>query len=133
MLDKSIYEIMGGKQVVFDLTKRFYDHMEIHEPALAKLHELDDDGNISAGARERFAVFLVSWFGGPQDYLRLYGHPRLRMRHMHLPVDTAMRDAWMRSMMHAMDSCDLPEEVRAYLDARFFQVADFMRNRQDPE
>ena len=40
-----------------------------------------------------------------------------------------MRDAWLRSMKRAMDQRGIEGSVRAYLDQRFFEVADFLRNR----
>jgi hemoglobin len=39
-----------------------------------------------------------------------------------------MRDAWLRSMQRALDQRDVDAGVRAYLDTRFAEVADFLRN-----
>lgn len=110
------------------LVERFYDAMSEHEPALARLHPCDEQGRVSRGSRDRFALFLIGWLGGPQDYIAQHGHPRLRMRHGHFPVDVAMRDAWLRSMTAAMDAEQIRGDVRAFLDARFADVADFLRN-----
>jgi hemoglobin len=43
-------------------------------------------------------------------------------------VNIAMRDAWLRSMSAAMDAEGVTGELRAFLEDRFAQVADFMRN-----
>lgn len=102
--------------------------MDRDEPALAQLHPLDADGKVARPARDRFAMFLVGWLGGPQDYVAAHGHPRLRMRHGRVKVDIAMRDAWVRCMKRAMEERGVDAEVRAYLEARFADVADFMRN-----
>jgi len=75
-------------------------------------------------------MFLVGWLGGPQDYIEQHGHPRLRMRHNKVAVNIAMRDAWLRAMTAAMDAEGITGEVRAYLDQRFAEVADFMRNAE---
>ncbi len=125
------FEGLGGAPRVAALVEAFYDAMEAHEPALARLHELDDAGRISRGARDRFSMFLCFWLGGPDDYLRVHGHPRLRMRHAHVAIGSAMRDAWLRSMTRAMDQLELEGPVRAFLDQRFHEVADFLRNRPD--
>lgn len=122
------YELLGGREPVEALAQRFYDEMDEHEPALARLHPLDEHGRVERGARDRFALFLVGWLGGPQDYVAQHGHPRLRMRHGRVPVDLGMRDAWMRAMTRAMDARSITGPVRAYLDVRFAEVADFMRN-----
>jgi hemoglobin len=50
------------------------------------------------------------------------------MRHAHVPVDEGLRDAWLRSMTHAMDARGIAGGARAFLDARFADVADFLRN-----
>jgi hemoglobin len=51
------------------------------------------------------------------------------MRHAHVPVDEAMRDAWLRCMRHALDAEGVTGEIRGFLDGRFTEVADFLRNR----
>ena len=75
------FEMLGGAERVTALVETFYDVMGEHEPALAKLHPCDADGTVARTPRERFALFLVGWLGGPEDYVQQHGHPRLRMRH----------------------------------------------------
>lgn len=128
MLDNP-YERIGGRDRVLALAKAFYDAMEQREPALAAVHRLDEHGRISRATRDRFGLFLIGWLGGPQDYMDQFGHPRLRMRHGHVPIDTAMRDAWLRCMQAALDHCEVQGELRGFLDQRFAEVADFLRNR----
>ncbi|APR78653.1 Hemoglobin-like protein HbO [Minicystis rosea] len=125
------YDIIGGEAVVRRLVERFYDAMGRDEPALARLHRCDADGNVSRESRDRFALFLIGWLGGPQDYIAAHGHPRLRMRHAHVPVDIAMRDAWLRAMSTALDEEGVDAALRGFLEARFAEVADFMRNRPE--
>ena len=103
---------MGGEARVRELATRFYDHMDADEPALARLHEVDEHGNVSSGSRERFASFLVEWLGGPAIYSPVHGHPRLRMRHARVPVDLTMRDAWLRCMARAMDDLAVDGDLR---------------------
>jgi hemoglobin len=79
--------------------------------------------------RERFGLFLIGWLGGPQDYVAQHGHPRLRMRHGHVPIDERMRDAWLRSMAAALDEQQVRGDLRAFLDRRFSELADFLRNQ----
>ncbi|NLY95437.1 MAG: group II truncated hemoglobin [Myxococcales bacterium] len=122
------FDLMGGREAVIALAERFYDVMEEIEPDLAALHELDEDGRVARGPRERFGLFLIGWLGGPQDYMAQYGHPRLRMRHARVPVDVRMRDAWVRCMLTAMKSTPMPDDLRAFLEVRFAEVADFLRN-----
>ncbi|RYZ65611.1 MAG: cyanoglobin [Proteobacteria bacterium] len=122
------FEQLGGEAEVRALAEAFYDAMDTHEPALAALHELED-GRVSRGNRDRFALFLIEWLGGPRSYSSVHGHPRLRMRHGRVVVDEAMRDAWLRAMQHALDARAVRGELRTFLDRRFAEVADFLRNR----
>ena len=123
------YELLGGREAVLALAEAFYDAMERGEPELTGVHETDADGRISAGTRGRFGLFLVGWLGGPQDYMAQHGHPRLRMRHAHVAIDLGMRDAWLRCMTAAMDQRGVVGPVREFLELRFAEVADFLRNR----
>lgn len=122
------FDVIGGREVVMDLANRFYDLMEAKEPELTALHEMDADGKITPALRQRFGLFLIGWLGGPQEYTERFGHPRLRMRHARVPVDKAMRDAWMRCMLEALAATPMPHLVREFLEMRFFEVADFLRN-----
>ncbi|MFT6082460.1 MAG: hemoglobin [Planctomycetota bacterium] len=81
------------------------------------------------GAEERLLGFLIYRFGGPQDYIRDRGHPRLRMRHNPFVVDQAARDRWMKLMMASIDEQDLAPEHRAYLEEFFGGIATFLKNR----
>lgn len=120
-----------GHDAAVALAKRFYDHMDAHEPALVAVHRMDETKTkVAPIVRERFSAFLVEWLGGPNDYSKAHGHPRLRMRHGHVPVDLALRDAWLRCMNAALDDPAIGDDVRGYLQRRFSEVADFLRNRE---
>jgi hemoglobin len=121
------YQRLGGEPVVRAIVERFYDAMDAHEPELAALHQREA-GKVSRASRERFALFLIGWLGGPQDYMRQHGHPRLRMRHARVPVNTGTRDAWMRSMRRALDESQLDEPMRRFLEEKLGDVANFLRN-----
>ena len=125
---KTPFDVLGGEALVRALVTRFYDAMERLEPELTALHKCETPGKVTQETRDRFALFLIGWLGGPQDYMARFGHPRLRMRHAHVPVDVAMRDAWLRAMKVALDESAIEGEIRAFLDQRFAEVADFMRN-----
>src|SRR5436305_8336078 len=120
--------MLGGADRVRKLVERFYDVMQEREPELTRLHRCTPEGHVDRGSRDRFALFLIGWLGGPQDYIEQHGHPRLRMRHGRVAVNVAMRDAWLRAMAAAMDAEGITGAVREYLDQRLAEVADFMRN-----
>ncbi len=124
------YELIGGEEKVRALVEHFYDAMSDHEPALTALHQCDENGRVDRGSRDRFALFLIGWLGGPQTYMERHGHPRLRMRHGKVPVNAAMRDGWLRSMKKALDTMQVQGNLRGFLDARFAEVAEFLRNAE---
>jgi len=124
----SPYDLMGGREPVLALAARFYEVMEHDEPALAAVHRQAPGGGVEPQVKERFALFLVGWLGGPQDYMERHGHPRLRMRHARVSIDESLRDAWVRCMKRAMDDRSVPQPVRGFLEQRFAEVADFLRN-----
>lgn len=126
--EDSAFHRLGGAEPIKALVEAFYDAMGAHEPALAKLHQTDAQGQVTRVMRDRFALFLIGWLGGPEDYQAQYGHPRLRMRHGTVLVNDAMRDAWLRSMQKALEARRVTGDVRSFLDARFAEVADFLRN-----
>lgn len=126
------FDLMGGsEELVARIARTFYARMAEAEPELARVHELDENGRISERTQERFTRFLVEWLGGPANYSPREGHPRLRMRHAHVPIDSAMRDAWMRCMMFALDQEQVSGDVRGFLDTRFQELATFLRNQPD--
>ena len=125
------HELLGGGDKIRALVERFYDVMSDREPELAHLHPCDPDGRVARVPRDRFALFLIGWLGGPEDYVAQHGHPRLRMRHGRVAVNLAMRDAWLRCMTTAMEELEIRGDVRTFLDARFAEVADFLRNAED--
>lgn len=119
-----------GHEGAVALAARFYDHMDAHEPALVAVHPNDGQGHVSQTVRDNFAAFLVEWLGGPRIYSTVHGHPRLRMRHGHVPIGTDQRDAWLRCMNVALEHPEVSADVRDYLRQRFAEVADFLRNRE---
>ena len=126
--DDTPWKRLGGDDAVRALAHAFYDDIELHEPELLAVHRQDPAGKVSPESRERFGLFLIGWLGGAQTYTEVHGHPRLRMRHGRVQVGEQLRDAWLRSMQRAMDARKIDGSVRTFLDARFAEVADFLRN-----
>lgn len=123
------FEWIGGEERVKALVERFYDLMDL-EPEFARLRQVH--GESLGNARQRTFWFLCGWLGGPQYYTEKFGHPRLRARHMHVPIGIQERDEWLACMDRAMGETGVPEDLRARLRESFFQTADFMRNQGVP-
>ena len=70
-------------------------------------------------------------FDGPRTYSQKRGHPRLCMRPVTYAVTPDMRDRWMRHMLAAMDTLELPESHDAAMRDYFRRAADTMINADE--
>ncbi|MGV9287578.1 globin [Streptomyces sp. NPDC003719] len=103
--EQTFYEQVGGEETFRRLVHRFYEGVA-QDPVLRAMYPEEDLGP----AEERFALFLMQYWGGPTTYSDRRGHPRLRMRHAPFAVDRAAHDAWLRHMRVAVDELGLSEE-----------------------
>lgn len=123
--DPSFYDRIGGRPAVIALVDRFYAAMDTL-PEAAAIRALHDD-DLTAD-KHKLAAFLSGWLGGPPLYWEQYGHPMLRRRHGHLPIDQGAALAWMLCMTTALEEVVTDPDVRAFLVERFAGVADHLRN-----
>ncbi|MFD8481973.1 globin [Kitasatospora sp. NPDC059673] len=101
--EQSFYDRVGGEPTFRRLVHLFYQGVAQDE-LLRPMYPEEDLGP----AEERFALFLMQYWGGPRTYSEHRGHPRLRMRHVPFQVDRAAHDAWLRHMRTALDQLALP-------------------------
>lgn len=118
-----VFDLVGHDRIAA-MVAAFYRRVP-QDPILGPMYPPED----MEGAEQRLRSFLVYRLGGPPDYLRERGHPRLRMRHAPFPIDRAARDRWMDLMRAAMEEAGLPADIRAYLDGFFGDIATFLQNR----
>ena len=91
-----IHDLLGGDTIAA-IVAGFYRRVPA-DPILGPMYPAHD----LAGAEARLRSFVIYRFGGPTDYLRERGHPRLRIRHAPFALDRAARDRWMELMMAAV-------------------------------
>lgn len=120
------FEEIGGSDRVRNLSDAFYDVIEEESPSLRAMLPAN-----TTKTREKFAMYLSGWLGGPPLYEEKWGHPRLRMRHMPFPIGTAEAEEWMRCMRTAMDRVGITGPLRSFLEERFEPLAMHMRNREE--
>jgi hemoglobin len=122
-----IYQLLGG-DLIAAIVAGFYRQVP-DDPVLGPMYPNHD----FAGAEQRLRSFLTYRFGGPPDYLRDRGHPRLRIRHAPFVVDQAARDRWMQLMMRSVDeqvaAGKVTGEHREYLERFLGDIATFLKNR----
>jgi hemoglobin len=119
---------IGGQGTVDRLVEAFYRRIDCLAEAqgIRAMHPAD-----LTSTKDVLKLYLGEWLGGPSLYTRERGHPRLRMRHTHLRIGPAERDAWMLCMRGALDDVVAEPAVRELLHAAFLKLADWVRN--DPE
>ena len=119
----TFYAAVGGEETFRRLVDAFYAGVA-DDPVLRPLYPEDDLGPAS----ERLRLFLMQYWGGPTTYSQRRGHPRLRMRHAHFPINSVARDAWLARMRAALDSIALPPEQDKLLWDYLTSAADSLRN-----
>lgn len=121
------YSRLGGHEAVVRLVDAFYGAMDSLPQAatIRAMHEPD-----LTHTRAVLVNYFSEWMGGPKRYSPERGEPRLRRRHQAFAIDDAARDAWMLCMRQALAHVCTDDTLRAELEAAFFKVADFLRNRE---
>jgi hemoglobin len=122
----SMYERVGGRPWFETLVARFYLAVAT-DPVLRPLYPARPEG--LAAAEEHLCGFLVQYWGGPDDYSRERGHPRLRMRHSRFSIGTEERDAWYHHMADALRAGGLDLSDQAEMLAYFDMAAAHLVNR----
>lgn len=119
----TLYDEVGGAPTFERLVAAFYRGVS-EDPTLRALYPEQD----LAPAERRLRMFLEQYFGGPTTYSQERGHPRLRMRHVPYAVTLDQRDRWLRHMLTAMESLDLPEAQAEAMRDYFVRAADMLVN-----
>jgi hemoglobin len=125
----TLFEAAGGEPVFRRLVDLFYDGVET-DPVLRPLYPEEDLG-LGGAARDRLALFLMQYFGGPTTYSDTRGHPRLRMRHASWRIGPEQRDAWLSHMLPAVGRLDVPEDVRVAMFDYLEGAAHSLMNAPD--
>jgi hemoglobin len=127
---KTPYERIGGEQAVRKLCQTFYTIM--CDTTQTQLIRAMHPNNIQI-SEEKLYLFLTGWLGGPPLYTDIYGHPRLRARHLPFSIGIEERDQWLYCMAQALKTMAIDELFAQQLMSSFVQTADFMRNQSDQQ
>jgi hemoglobin len=122
----SFYDDVGGAETFERLVAAFYRGVRGDAPLRALYPEED-----LAPAERRLRMFLEQYFGGPTAYSQERGHPRLRMRHAPYAVTPDMRDRWLRHMLDALATLDLPPAHEAAMRDYFERAAHMLVNADE--
>ena len=119
---KTLYEELGDERLA-ELLHTFYDKVFASEI----IGDLFKDSDQEKVKHKQFC-FLTQFLGGPPRYNQMYGHPRMRMRHMPHRIDEKAKDEWLKLMKESIWTLDLSENLKEALYNCFPKVAQHMQN-----
>lgn len=120
------YDEFGGEEFFASLVAGFYARVA-EDPILKPMYPADD----MVGSQWRLQYFLMQYWGGPQTYSEVRGHPRLRMRHEGFRIDAAARDRWLELMRESIAEHDLTPTLEHELWIYLVSAAYAMQNVAD--
>jgi len=119
------FQQLGGEAAVRGLVERFYELVET-DADLRPVYPED----LSPG-KEKLALFLIQWLGGPPAYSQVYGHPRLRRRHFPFVISELHAGRWLRHMRQAMKDQGWDAAFISTLYGNLAPLAHHMVNAND--
>ena len=122
------YQILG-EDGIRELTNAFYDIMDTlpEATALRAMHAEDLDP-----MKEKLAMYLTGWMGGPPLYADKYGTVCMTEPHEPFHIGPEERDMWLLCMDKALEQVGASEELVEMLKIPMYRVADAVRNREGP-
>jgi len=108
-LGRDIHDRMGPENIR-RMIRDFYD--ELARSSISHMFPSDPDGLEEAATRS--GAFFVFLLGGPPEYQRTYGPPRMRARHLPFEIDEPARQEWLRCFGEVLEDAptkyDFPED-----------------------
>ncbi|MHA1990154.1 MAG: globin domain-containing protein [Candidatus Hodarchaeales archaeon] len=122
-----IYEKVGGRAFFEKLVEKFYNKIEKD----SLLRPLFPKG-LEDGKHWQF-LFLSQFFGGPREYEKVRGHPKLRKRHLPFPIGIKERNQWVKLMIESLEENGITNdhELRHAFEEYFNRTATKMMNKDD--
>ena len=119
---------IGGAPAVDKIVEEFFSRMEaLPEARTVRAMHADDLVKTKAVMKRYFSELL----GGPMQFSEERGHPALKGRHAGFAIGPQERDAWMKCMHEALASAVKDARLRDYIEQRFYQLADWVRNDEE--
>ena len=118
-----------GEDGIRELTSAFYDIMN-ELPEVAKLRAMHAE-NLEP-MKEKLALYLTGWMGGPPRYADKYGTVCMTEPHEPYHIGPEERDQWLLCMDRARERTGASEELVEMLKVPMFRIADAVRNREGP-
>lgn len=122
----TLYTLIGEEKGVHALVDRFYFYMDTLPEAKRVRDVHQEDLSI---ANDKLFKFFSGWLGGPDLFVREFGHPMLRRRHLPFVIGQSERDEWILCMNKAMAEVDMDEEIKSSVLESLDDLATHMINQ----
>lgn len=124
--DTNVFLAVGGRPFFDALVQRFYDAVET-DPVLRPLYPDD----LTESVRHTAGFLAQFWGGGTEEYSDERGHPRLRMRHVHVRITQVERDAWLGHMLDSVRASGAPPGIQRRMVEYFEMASTHMINADE--
>lgn len=94
------FQAAGGSNGIRRLVDDFYDIMDAAPEAAVVRQMYPQELSL---AREKLAVFLCGWLGGPRQYAERFGPLSIPQFHSRWPIGAAASEAWLSCMAKAIE------------------------------
>jgi len=118
------YRAAGEQTGIRKLVDTFFDIMGSNPQyrVIYKMHP--EDIEIS---RDKLALFLCGWMGGPRPFVEKYGQIAIPTVHQHLQITEVERDLWLNCMREALALQDYSDSLCSYLITQLSIPAERVR------
>jgi len=120
---QTIYTRLGDENLQL-LVDKFYNYV-FKDERIKHLFQTEKEV-----VKKKQFMFLTQFFGGPQRYTELYGHPKLRMRHLPHQVTMEGAGAWLECMAKAISELPIDSAFQREIFQRFPHAARHMVNTE---
>ena len=119
------YQAAGGQAGIRRLVDSFYDIMgsDSRYRPIYEMHPADKDMS-----RDKLALFLCGWMGGPRPFVEKYGSISIPNAHRQPKITEVERDLWLDCMACALALQDYPSSLVEYLQRQFYIPAERVRS-----
>jgi len=106
------YQAAGGFEGIQRLVKAFYEIMDqLPEAKTIRAMHAQDLSKID----DKLSHFLCYWLGGPRSFMEKHGPVSIPQAHVHMPIGSAERDAWLLCMEKAVALQPYRDSFKKYL------------------
>lgn len=122
--DFNLYRAIGGRAACRKLATTFYARVERH-PVLRPLFP----GKTFTCAIEEFAAFLAQFLGGPSQDAKRRWWLSLYESHLRFKISENEREAWMNTMVAALEDMQFDPPICSALQSFFEQSSTYLVNQ----